>query len=301
MRLTPPSNARIEAATGSAVSARSTIDQRDLSHLERLCLHRSDADTTAVLKTTCPALAHERRAYTLVQDHPICAAELIAAGDCSQLHDTWLLLSDVPGLPFEDVTAVEAAQALADLGHMHRAFLGRSDLLTHLPRRDLPWLAEHADETVADLLQLVSSGDLELDEASIQAYRQRLLTSAARRRDDPLTLMHGDFDPGNLVRLASGRFAALDWGLSHLNTPLVDLAHMAERFSPAQQHDLAERFLCITGLSGYSPEEALTTGLVWHRAFFVRWHTRAAAKGWIAIETVKHSIEDRVEYIARGG
>lgn len=299
MELSAPTDEQLESEAGFAVATRATIHRGHLSLVERLRVRRSGTDTTAVLKTVCPALSHERHVHAAVQDYAICAPVLLAAHDANDDHDAWLLLSDVDEVPFDDLTPDQAAEALVELAAVHRAYLGVPNL-AGVPRRDPSWLAEHAEETAERLLHLRRWQGLQVDEELVHGYPCRLRV-LAEQHGLQLALVHGDFDPGNLVLLPSGKFAALDWGLGHLNTPLVDFAHMAERFSTTEQSRLASDFADAAGLSGRTSKQLLEIGLLAHRAFFVWWHSLITSEGWAPLEGFQQAITQRVGLIAGHG
>ena len=297
MKLRAPTDEQLASIAGLAVETRSTINRGHLSLVERIRLRQSETSKSAILKTACPALAHERHVHAAVQDYAICAPVLLDAGDADDDHDAWLLLSDVDEVPFDELTPAQAVQPLVDLAAVHRAYLGHKRL-TGVPRRDPSWLVEQAEETAELLLHLVRCQELGVEEELVSAYPDRLRMLAEQHEGEQLTVVHGDFDPGNLIRMPSGQFAAMDWGLGHLNTPLVDFAHMAERFPKPEQSRLAVEFAEAVGLSGRDPEQLLDTGLLAHRAFFVWWHSHIVAEGWAPLEDFQLAITQRVGLIA---
>jgi hypothetical protein len=296
MKLTPPADQQIESVTGLAIIDRTTIQLGHLSWVERLRVHQSDTGNTLVLKTVCRALAHERHVHAAVQDYSICAPKLLAADDASADHDAWILLSDVEKVTFDELRADEATQALVALAAVHQACLGRPDV-TDIPRRDLSWLAEHSHETAEHLTFLIQRQGLDLGMASIPVYCEQLKMLAERHGAQELTVVHGDFDPGNVVCLSSGQFASLDWGLGHLNTPLVDFAHMAERFTRVEQDQIGAAFANAVGLPQRIDDLMLETGLIAHRAFFIWWHAMIVAEGWAPIDDFQHAIAQRVGFV----
>ena len=92
--------------------------------------------------------------------------------------------------------------------------------------------------------------------------------------------------------------AALDWGLSHINTPLVDLAHMVERFSESDRHGIVAAYLDAVDLEFDTPEGAVELGLLAHQCFFVWWHSFIVARGWVQPDPYAQSIADRVVRIS---
>ena len=297
MRIRAPTDECLTSKTGLVVNARSSIHLGHLSLVERIRFRQSGENRTAVLKTVCPALAHERHIHAAVQGFEICAPVLLGSGDADDDHDAWLLLSDVEDVDFDELSVAEATQALASLAGVHRAYIGRQKL-AGVPRRDPSWLVEHSEETADLLRHLVRRQGLGIKEDQVSSYPDRLQMQAGQHGGGQLTLVHGDFDPGNLIRMPLGQFAALDWGLGHLNTPLVDLAHMAERFLKPEQSRLAMEFSAAVGISGRSSDELVEAGLLAHRAFFVWWHSHIVAEGWAPIEDFRQAISQRVGLIA---
>jgi len=71
---------------------------------------------------------------------------------------------------------------------------------------------------------------------------QQIVALAVQAERLPRTLVHGDFDTGNVVMISEDRIAALDWGLAHCNVPLIDVAHMVGRFDAATSRSMAVRY-----------------------------------------------------------
>ncbi len=298
MELTPPSNAQIQ--DGRQVISRTLIRKTDLSIVERVHFQQAGvAAFHAILKTTCPALHHECHAYALVGGFKICAASLIACGKKTDSTDAWLLLTDVG--EGSDITSSTATigQALEDLAHMHRHYLGQIDTLAGIPRRDPKWMSSSAGEITDSIRTLSHKHNLDLSETTLLSFQQQIEELSKQFQVDHLTLVHGDFDPGNLHILPTGEVSALDWGLCHINTPLADLAHMVERFNQRDQIKLVERYLCSLGIDQeINPKDAVGWGSLAHRTFFVWWHSFIIANGWSRAENYLSAITSRVKSIA---
>ena len=131
-------------------------------------------------------------------------------------------------------------------------------------------MSSAAGEITNSVDRLSDIHDLGLSHATLVSFERRVEGLAERFGEDSLTLIHGDFDPGNLHTLPSGEVTALDWGLCHISTSLADLAHMVERFNEPEQLALADRYLKSLGTDqGIYPTDAVAWGALVHRTFFV--------------------------------
>jgi hypothetical protein len=300
VELTTPSNLQIQEATGWQVSSRTAIRKADLSIVERVHFQPDeDSSSHAILKTTCSALDHESHAYALLEEFRICAASLIACGKQTAGNDAWLLLTDAgEDTEFEPSTAI-VGQALEDLAQMHQRYLGQVDSLAGIPRRDPEWMSSSAKEITDGIRKLSHEHDLGLNETTLISFQRRVEGLSKQFGVHQLTLIHGDFDPGNLHILPTGVVSALDWGLCHVNTPLADLAHMVERFNDQEQIELVDRYLRCLGVDiGIHPANIVGWGSLVHRTFFVWWHSLIVANGWSRAEDYLSTIGSRVEAIA---
>lgn len=150
----------------------------------------------------------------------------------------WFVVSyyDGPALTWDDEVPSEVVDSLARV-HVH--FASRRDELGWLVRVDGTWLAEMVRRAVGSLAPVRSSAP---------AYREayRLVCRAGKRESLfralaalPLTLVHGDMHPGNVVRAAGGGVGLLDWGNARLAPPTLDLANLVELDSPPWARYLA--------------------------------------------------------------
>lgn len=294
----PPTDVEVAEATGYEVETRALLRSSPLSTVERVALRRHGGlPLQAVIKTTRPILAHEARVNSLLDGFSIVAAALL--GDARTLHgDPWMLLTEARGADVDDDDWPTALLALEGLAEVHLRYLGHSNELEGVPRWDPTWLAAEADRTCETLRRIGADDGLPLTDEMLGAYRGRLELTAEALRPIGVTLVHGDFDPGNLVCMSGNRVAALDWGLSHVSTPLVDLAHMVERFCEATRSRLSARYLGALGIeTGVSEEAAVAAGGLAHRAFFIWWHTRVMEEGWGAPAEHGELIVQRVQSV----
>lgn len=297
----PPTDADVAEATGYEVESRAHLRSSPLSTVERAVLRKADSSRLRVIiKATRSALAHETRVYSLIQGFPICAADLLGSGE-TRHGDPWMLLSEVSGFGVDEGDGCSAGLALEGLAEVHSRYLGQPGELAGVPRWDPSWLASEAEGTCDALSRLGVDGGLPVAGDLLAAYRDAIESAAEAVRPIGVTLVHGDFDPGNLVRLSGDRVAALDWGLAHCSTPLVDLAHLVERFAEPARSRLSARYLELLGADvALSEDAAVAMGGLAHRAFFVWWHMRVIEEGWGPLPDYGDLIVRRVQQVASG-
>ena len=298
--MTQPSDAEVAEATASRVLRRETIRSTALSVTERIwLLDGDDQSSTAILKSTHPLVEHEALVLSLVSQFEICGAPLLEQPRFPECGKSWFLTADLGEELAEPADAEGCLTALIGLAEVHRFFLDRYDLLQEVPKRDMDWLCEHWPRTHRRLEALGRSSDITWGDGLLAKYEQGLRELSADRCLRRLSLVHGDFDPGNLADLDTGEVVALDWGLSHKASPLIDLGHMLERFTESVRLMLAHRYFEELGVD-YGPgvEDLVRLGGVAHSAFFVWWHTYLIEEGLAGVDELSESIVRRVEVVA---
>ena len=266
--------------------------------MEKAVARREDGSRVKVIvKTMRPILSHESVVYDLLDGFAIRAAELLGRGRTHR-GVPWMLLTDVDDDDIADTDESAISTALKHLAEVHRHYTGDPARLQDIPGWGTSWLVSQADWLCDTLSRYAAYGGSGLTDELLTEYRHRLIEIDEVMKPFAVTLVHGDFDPGNLIRLPAGGVAALDWGLSHVNTPWVDLAHMVERFEDPVRSRLVDRYLELGAETpNISGDTAVTLGGLVHRAFFVWWHTRVIESGWASPENYLDAISERVQYI----
>ncbi len=98
-----------------------------------------------------------------------------------------------------------------------------------------------------DLLQQTRGGDIDLGQMPepLVAMCRAAWTVLP---DDPLTLVHGDLNPGNILLTPSGHFALLDWDEARADLPLFDRMALGETGDTvARTAALAYEIACCWG------------------------------------------------------
>ncbi|GAA5149111.1 phosphotransferase family protein [Pseudonocardia eucalypti] len=147
---------------------------------------------------------------------------LFADTDGSELGSRAIVLDFVPGGPF--LSSVRAsgpgrvpahARAVADLAADVHA-VDTTGLPGHLERPD--W-----NGYIDDLIQLWRDTEARLSESLPMLRYVAAWLERNRPPEAPMGLVHGEFQPGNMMIGEGGRLVAVDWEFAHLGDPREDL------------------------------------------------------------------------------
>ena len=290
----PPTDDEVATATGYKLQSRTLHRSAHLSTVEKGDIELKDASRRGVfIKTTRPTLAHEIKVYALLTRFDLPTADLLGTGR-TLYGDPWMMLSAIGGNPVtvEDETAI--ALALDQLAEIHSHYLDQPDELRDIPQWSPAHLAKQADHTCEVLSRYSATNPP--SQSLLAEYSQRLAAIAEMLQPLGTTLVHGDFDPGNLLCRANHSVAVLDWGLSHRSSPLIDLAHMVERFDEPKRASFCDDYLQRLGID-IPVATAVALGGLAHRAFFIWWHTTVIENGWAPATAYRDLIAQRMRYV----
>jgi len=150
------------------------------------------------------------------------------------------------GLPVNEALHIDTVQQLLVLSYLpgaiqfnwnHQEISQAANLLSRIHQlsyQDLPSL-----ESRTDLLT-----DSALNAWKLEPLLQRLEVRQPINNNPP-TLLHGDFWPGNLLSNEHGISSIIDWEDAHFGDPLVDLATMRIELGWIQNWQAAETFTSI--------------------------------------------------------
>jgi len=243
-----------------------------------------------------------------LQDNPLCAAPLVASSETDASAGTpWLLMDEVHDQHNDTPwTPEQLTYALVELAQLHRAYIQNPAPLeqAELLCCDNPWY-EKVGATLPEIFQQLDRDyDLSLPSDVRDRVSQQIVALAVQVERLPRTLVHGDFDPGNVVMISEDQIAALDWGLAHCNVPLIDVAHMVGRFDAATSRSMAVRYFEALDLPVFplrSKEDVLkfvVLGDYLHQVFFLWWHSHVVLSGWEEVDVYKRAIWERSHALA---
>jgi Ser/Thr protein kinase RdoA (MazF antagonist) len=175
------------------------------------------------LKSVPPFFAHEGRVVEWLDEPDLPPLIGCDAGR--------VLMADIPGDDQYDAAVPLLQRAVETLVAMQHRVCDRLDDLRALGLPDWRW-----DALRVLIDDVVDRHARELDRSEQRALT-RLTNAYEARCDDvdacglPMTLVHGDFHPGNL-RGDADRLFLLDWGDCGVGHPLFDVPAMVERLVP---------------------------------------------------------------------
>jgi thiamine kinase-like enzyme len=164
----------------------------------------------------------------LAQHLPMLVPGLIAGDEI----DGWLILEVLSSLrPTAEWTPADYEEAIINLANLHDRFWGLSQDLANYP-----WLARPLDDDYEDTMAAAREIARHLKRhphlfwLKVPGNRELLdqLTDSADAIVDPLTdevmtLIHGDYWPGNIARPVDGRQVVFDWQFAGIGAAILDL------------------------------------------------------------------------------
>ena len=296
-----PNSEELSRLIGAEVTHRETLRRTNLSVVERLRVPEF-RDPYLILKTSVPELAHEAGVHRIASNFEINAAAIVVNGVTDGW--PWLVIEDFGSrAPGVEPTPDEVGDALERLAEFHAKSMATVKSRSIAPDRTPGFLASHQSQ----LIELVENAfrSKDLTPPPLQRLRPALTLISNSLANMPPCIVHGDFDPGNLV-FTRDRWRAYDWGLSHWNIPLVDVAHMTMRFAEETRDQLIERYFRsarrhnLTLDQTLDPVELVKTTDLAHKAFFVWWHSYCVANldsdASMLLPVIAQRIEDISSY-----
>ena len=129
-------------------------------------------------------------------------------------------------------------EAVRSLGEMHLFTMQKITVLReklNIPVYDYKWYINNVERIIFELSRFsIRNPHPEYLPKELMSKLQRLSPKIKHYleslSDIPLTLVHGDFDSGNIIYFEKGIHAgnvkAIDWGHGHIGIPLIDIAHL---------------------------------------------------------------------------
>jgi len=168
----------------------------------------------------------------------------LVAGDPAQ---GWIVVEALAGLrPPEAWTRDDYVQAIGNLAAMHDRFWGLGEDLAIFP-----WLARPLDaDYQATIIAAAEAVELLVREERILALItprncrafgmlvQHADEIAAPLQAEPVTLLHGDYWPGNIGQPVDGRQIVFDWQRAAIGPAILDLQHFCLTVSMVLQPPL---------------------------------------------------------------
>jgi tRNA A-37 threonylcarbamoyl transferase component Bud32 len=188
------------------------------------------------------------------------------------------------------------------LGELHAHFSARGDLLRScdfLLRLDRAYFTTWAGRACAAVAGQCAELAYRLDE-TLESYGPAYELMA----DQPLTLVHNDLAPKNILADRSttpARICLVDWELAGAGCGLLDLVHLKYGLEPADEREVLRAYRRAVGSTGFLPEDErefdrLLAACELHKTLYRLAHS----PGWkLPLSTITQWITDAAAFMER--
>lgn len=270
------------------VTSREVYDYSRYSMLEFLSF--DNKDKKYVLKTVRSPLKHEIAIHRFINEFPINGANFIVGFTSDFLNLHFILMEYIENLTpvysFDDQDLIEDyAQLASNLAYFHVNATKYIKNAKKLQVIDYNYdyylkLLDKFCEKIPVLSKEIAH-DLYLTPDIVERYlnnTEKIKHQLFRIKPLKRTLVHGDFDIGNIFFKVTGdhrQIMAIDWGLSHIDHPIVDMAnllHSLEALSFDSRDYILDSYLHVAGKKfprNYEMNDFQSLGMILHRLFFI--------------------------------
>ena len=162
----------------------------------------------------------------LASEIPVRSPKLVAASEAGD----WIVLEELqPERGASKWTRADYRQAVHSLTELHDRFTGLSEDLANFPWLSRPLDADFeihvaaaatALERIADHGRLASWPERVHTMAHLILHAEQVVEPL---KEEPATLLHGDYWPGNIAVLEDGAQVVYDWQLAGVGPPMLDV------------------------------------------------------------------------------
>lgn len=293
-----------------SITYRKLYDYSRYSMLEILSF--DNKDKKYVLKTLKRPVKHEIAIHRFVNNFPINGAKFVAGYSSNFLNLHFIVMEFIENLipiyNFEDKDLIEDyAELSKNLASFHvnsTKFLKINKKL-RVYNFDYDYynnLIGKFNEKIPVLGKTINH-ELYLTPDIIERFKQKKeVIEKTLIKIKPLkrTLVHGDFDIGNIFFKIQDdqnkKIIAIDWGLSHIDLPIIDMANLLNSLETITEDDRKYIYECYLRVAqkkfpkNYSLTDFQTFGMILHRLFFIEYQLTT-------LETSSTSMEEYYEQI----
>ena len=266
-----------------------------------------------VLKTLKGSVKHEIAIHRFVNDFSINGAKFIAGYSSDFLNLHFIIMEYMeeiqPVYNYDDKDLVHYYAELAqNLGTFHvksNKFIKKLKSDFSVTEFNENYYRNLIDKYIEKLpmLSVEIKNELYLTNDIIEQFLQKseqIKKAFIRMQNLHRTLVHGDFDIGNIFLRPSNnnrmQIVAIDWGLSHIDLPIVDMANLLNSLNTLSNSDrsfILESYLRVAKKKfprNYSLHNFQALGMMLHRVFFIEFQLNT-------LETSSSSVEEYYEQI----
>lgn len=309
-----PSNEEIELDLSEInlnykIESRTSLDSNPFSNLE--IIKFKSVKKEYVLKSIHPILKTEVIIHTLVKDDSLNAAPVLHSKIDHKKQNYYILMDKIQFEPLYLIPPLESVKLYHSLAEKLANFHLKNNntkFLKKLKINEYGYANYNAiisslGNRVEKLAKTVADENL-LGTTLVESLNSKLpsiSTILEPVQSTKLTLVHGDFDTGNLI-VKNDQIFAIDFGLAHIDMPVLDISHLlsATQMSIKIRRDIFETYFSIAGKlfpSSLSIQDVRNAGNVMHMLFFLNWYLTAIEENIVPYNYFAEQIHNRVKYI----
>ncbi|MFW9997596.1 MAG: phosphotransferase [Candidatus Odinarchaeota archaeon] len=146
-------------------------------------------------------------------------------------------------------------------------------------------------------------GDFENNYYRLIGMMKDLVANLPKNCCNELVLVHGDFDSGNIIVFDNNEVAVIDWGMAHLDTPILDISHLFSSLQgllPVDQYRaLVNHYFRSTAYFwGSTPDRwnVIRVGQIMHHLYYLHHQTKCIKNGWVEPDYFSERIYRKFSY-----
>lgn len=293
---------------------REEISQSSFSLLEKITIANGDS---FVFKTVNTYLLDEIKVHMLINDQFINAAKILFFESQLRQRKHFFLMEFIP-----DLTPFYAEFDISDdmlFDFMHRLARFHTDN-TDAPKKYMGQILQlgckwyqrfitHLSAQVSKVFALQSDESIWLDEidAKFKELSEQVPQLFQEVVNSPLTIVHGDLNPGNIIVVDSEggkKLKVIDWGMAHFDTSLIDVGHFLDSIGGIVNQGLQDELL--TYYLEETPEiypycsdidTLFLIGKIMHYMFYINFQSLATLQGWVSPNYFLQQLQYELVYL----
>lgn len=303
----------------SGLIRRRMIHQSYFSQVERIILELQQGERKSyILKSLSDPLKHEVINHRMVSNTDLVAARALASMYDERREHYWILMEDVEFRYLHEQPSLENLKATVEkLAHFHLNFIPITSKIDkqRVLRHDHRWYLTEGERITRRIGFFSEKNIYKVDGRSMDGFNkfiQNLPIFISEVEKLPITLIHGDFDCGNVVLIkkdgGNERIGAMDWGLSHIDLPLLDLAHLLSSVSVWHSEKrirevMRSYYNIVAPVMGLNEKfnsfcHKIHLGEALHNLYFVDWFTECILNNWGQTDLMSNAAEEKISRIA---
>lgn len=290
---------------------RTELDSNPFSQLQTVKFINSPKEY--VLKSVHSLLKSEVYVHQHVNDDQLTASHLLASKFDNKNDHYFLLMEKITfdHLYFFPVNNYFAYYQLIakKLANFHLRFMKSLDKFKENGVLEYGW--QHYDKIILNVGSRIEKIAEKIDDEILlgselvnkfQKYVPSLIVVLDPIKKTKLTLVHGDFDTGNLIVKDDNQPYAIDFGLAHIDTPVIDIAHLlsATDMSIDRRRAIFETYFALTKKlypNQVSLQDVRQAGRIMHLLFFLDWYLMTIEKEIVPVNYFIEQIHNRVSLL----